>query len=173
MALRVSLREPRASDRDEFLRLVRESRRLHRPWVVPPADAAAFARFLQRARTGNVITRLVCEQPGGRIAGVVSVSEIVRGNLQSAYLGYYAHAVFAKRGIMTEALRFVLRHAFTRARLHRIEANIQPGNTASIHLVKRLGFRLEGFSPRYLKVAGRWKDHERWAITREDWRAAR
>lgn len=165
------LRKPRASDRDEFLEFVRRSRRLHRNWATPPSDSAAFARFLRRSKSENVITFLVCERTTGRIAGVVSVSEIVRGNFQSAYLGYYGHAEFAGRGLMTEAVALVLRHVFTRAGLHRVEANIQPENARSIRLVRRLGFRLEGFSPRYLKVSGRWKDHERWAITREDWRA--
>ena len=74
---------------------------------------------------------------------------------------------------MTEALQLVLREAFTKLGLHRLEANIQPGNTASIALAKRCGFELEGFSPRYLKVGGRWRDHERWAIRAETWRALR
>jgi ribosomal-protein-alanine N-acetyltransferase len=167
----VFLRKPRASDEDEFLRLVRESRRLHRPWTMPPADAAGFARFLRRSKQDNVITVFACERESGRIVGVFTVSEIVRGNFQSAFLGYYAHAEFAGRGLMSEALGILLRHVFTRAGLHRLEANIQPGNLPSIRMVRRLGFRREGFSPRYLKVAGRWKDHERWAITRDDWLA--
>lgn len=73
---------------------------------------------------------------------------------------------------MSEALDLTLRHAFGALRLHRVEANVQPDNTASIALVRRAGLRLEGFSPRYLKVAGRWRDHERWAITVEDRRTA-
>ena len=74
-------------------------------------------------------------------------------------------------GYMTEALQLALHYAFKSLRLHRLEANIQPSNAASIALVKRAGFVLEGYSERYLKVCGRWRDHERWAITAERWRA--
>jgi ribosomal-protein-alanine N-acetyltransferase len=70
---------------------------------------------------------------------------------------------------MSEGLRMVLRRAFRMHRLHRVEANIQPGNRASRRVVGRLGFRREGFSPRYLKIGGRWCDHERWALTHEEW----
>jgi ribosomal-protein-alanine N-acetyltransferase len=69
---------------------------------------------------------------------------------------------------MTEGIRLVLRHIFGRQGLHRIEANIQPDNVRSAHLVERIGFRKEGFSPRYLKIRGRWRDHERWAILAEE-----
>ena len=74
---------------------------------------------------------------------------------------------------MAEGIELILRHAFRRLGLHRVEANLQPGNRASRALVRRAGFRQEGFSPRYLKIAGRWRDHERWAITLEDFRVRR
>jgi ribosomal-protein-alanine N-acetyltransferase len=72
---------------------------------------------------------------------------------------------------MSEGMDLLLRHVFTELRLHRIEANIQPGNKASIAPVQRAGFVREGLSERYLKLGGRWRDHERWAIRSEQWRA--
>jgi ribosomal-protein-alanine N-acetyltransferase len=69
---------------------------------------------------------------------------------------------------MTEAVRMTVQHAFEEIGLHRLEANIQPGNVRSIALVERLGFRYEGFSPRYLKIGGVWCDHQRWAILADE-----
>jgi [ribosomal protein S5]-alanine N-acetyltransferase len=145
------------------------SRRLHASWVAPPLDAVAYQAFLARARRPNALTMLACLQESGAIAGVFNLSEIVRGPLESAYLSYYAGAPYSGRGLMTEGLRLLLRHAFAHLRLHRLEANIQPTNRASIALVERCGFDLEGFSPRYLKIANRWRDHQRWAIRAEVW----
>jgi ribosomal-protein-alanine N-acetyltransferase len=109
----------------------------------------------------------------GELAGVINISQIVRGNFCSAYLGYYSFVPHNGHGYMKRGLAAVLREAFSRHGLHRLEANIQPGNSESRALVQRAGFRLEGFSPRYLKIGGRWRDHERWAITAEDWRGRR
>jgi ribosomal-protein-alanine N-acetyltransferase len=70
-------------------------------------------------------------------------------------------------------MRLMLEETFTALHLHRLEANIQPGNVASIALAEGCEFEYEGFSPRCLEVGGRWRDHERWAITREAWVARR
>jgi len=169
---RVVLRTPDASDRDELLRLARASRRLHRRWVDPPPDASAFGSFLQRRRLSSVRTFLVVRREDGVIVGVFTLSQIFHGNFRSAYLGYWVGAPYAGQGYMSEGMALLLRRAFGRLRLHRVEANVQPGNVASRALVRRTGFRLEGFSPRYLKIGGRWRDHERWAITVEDFRAS-
>src|SRR5262249_54538505 len=148
--------------------LARGSLPLHRPWVYPPTTAPAVARWLRTAGP-NRHRLLVCRRSDGAIVGVVNVSEIVRAAFPSAYLRYYAFRPHAGQGHMTEGLALVLRHAFRSLRLHRLEANIQPGNHPSRKLARRLGFRKEGFSPRYLKIGGRWRDHERWAIVRETW----
>ena len=109
----------------------------------------------------------------GAILGSINLSEIVRGPFESAYIGYQIGAPFARQGYMTEALSLALRIAFSRLRLHRVEANIQPRNVASVALARRAGFRREGLSRRYLKIGGRWRDHERWALLAEEWRADR
>ena len=99
---------------------------------------------------------------------MINLSHIVRGPLQSVYLGYYGFLPYARSGLMYEGMLLVLRHAFRKLKLHRVEANIQPNNHASIALARKCGFVREGFSRRYLKIAGRWRDHERWALLAED-----
>ena len=169
----VLLRHPAARDRDEFLERVRASRKLHGRWVSAPADVEAFAAWLKRTKGSDVESLLVCRRDDGAIAGVYNISQIFYGHFCSAYLGYYAFAPFGGRGYMREGLQLALRHAFGPLGLHRVEANIQPENAPSIALVAGAGFRLEGLSPRYLKIAGRWRDHERWAILAEEFRPQR
>ena len=173
--LRVSLEVPARRFKAEFLARVEVSRRLHRPWVAAPNTPELFLGLLRRARKATQRSFFVCLIETGELAGVINLNEIVRGSFQSAYLGYYAFAPFSGQGFMSEALSLVLDRAFGELGLHRLEANVQPRNQPSSRLVSRLGFRLEGFSPRYLKIAGRWRDHERWAILAEEWsrRAAR
>jgi ribosomal-protein-alanine N-acetyltransferase len=164
----IRLEEPSVRRAEAFVAAVQRSRSLHRRLVTPPRTPGAFREYVARCRRPSHIGRLVC-LPDGDLVGVVNVSEIVRGAFRSGYLGYYAFAPHGGRGYMTEALDLLIAQSFRTHRLHRLEANIQPGNARSIALVQRLGFRLEGFSPRYLKIAGRWRDHERWALTIEDW----
>jgi [ribosomal protein S5]-alanine N-acetyltransferase len=170
---RVLLRPPTAADEDEFTASMRASRAHHRPWIYMPETAERYAAYLARVGDPRAAPFLACRVEDGAIVGFLNISEIVRGSFKSAFLGYGGVARFAGQGYMSEAMWLVLREAFVTLGLHRLEANIQPGNAASIKLAKRCGFELEGFSPRYLKVGGRWRDHERWAIREETWRAAR
>jgi len=168
---RVILRPPGPADEDRFLAAMRASKRAHRPWLYPPLDSEAYHAYLARL-DDRKFGYLACRLDDDAIVGWLNVSEIVRGALQGAFVGYGGIAAHAGRGYMTEALRLVVRDAFGTLGLHRLEANIQPGNLASIALARRCGFEKEGFSPRYLKVGGRWRDHERWAIRADSVRPA-
>jgi ribosomal-protein-alanine N-acetyltransferase len=153
-----------------FLAAARASRALHAPWTSPPSTAHRFRAYVQ-ARSNERNVSYLAFSSDGALLGVVNISEIVQGAFWSAYLGYYVFAPHQKRGVMSTVLSLVVTRAFRTHRLHRVEANIQPDNRASLQLVRKLGFRKEGLSLRYLKIGGVWRDHERWAITREEWRA--
>jgi ribosomal-protein-alanine N-acetyltransferase len=170
---RVMLLPAARRDRADFVTAMRASANLHQPWISPPLDGEAFDAVLERARGESFEFMLVRRRSDAAIAGYFDVSQIIRGPLQSAFLGYGGVAALAGQGYMSEGLRLLLRHAFEELRLHRIEANIQPDNERSLALVRRAGFVREGFSERYLKIGGRWRDHERWAIRVEQWQEAR
>ena len=170
---RIYVRFLEAADSEEFIALNRASRSFHRGLASPPVRADQFHALLDRCRRPDMTCFLICRVEDGAIVGSINLSQIFRGGFQSAYLGYHVGAKFAHQGYMSEALGLVLRYSFEKLRLHRLEANIQPSNYASIALVKRAGFVHEGFSRRYLKICGRWRDHERWAIIVEDWKAKR
>jgi len=165
---RVELRDLVLSDREAFLEMVRESRELHRPWTYPPERADQFDDLVSRTVRDDFACLAAVLTGSGDLVGIFTVSQIVRGYFQSAYLGYYANASHAGKGLMSEAMALVLDHAFGPLSLHRLEANIQPGNAPSIALARGAGFRLEGYSPRYLLIGGRWRDHERYAITADE-----
>ena len=128
----VYLRHPGARDREEFLEAVRRSRRLHGSWVEPPGDDEAFAAYLHRLRQANAHGFLVRTNDDGSLAGAITISQIVLGPFRSGYLGYYAFEPHAGRGLMREGLDLTVRYAFGTLGLHRLEANVQPGNAASI-----------------------------------------
>lgn len=167
MTPRITLARAIQADRADLIRANQESRAYHLPWVEPFTDDAGFDAWLARSLTGPHVG-LIARAADGRIAGVVNLNEIVMGGFRSCYLGYYGMAWCAGQGLMTEAVRLATRFAFGAFGLHRVEANIQPDNLRSIALVRRLGFQREGFSPRYLRIGGKWRDHERWALLVDD-----
>lgn len=152
------------ADQAEFIAAALRSRKLHSPWVTPPVGPSSFEALALRSQGPVHLGYLVRHARTDALVGFINISNIVRGYFQSAYLGYYAFSGHERQGLMRAALRLAVRLAFTELKLHRLEANIQPGNVASIALVQSCGFRKEGYSPRYLKIRGRWRDHERWAI---------
>jgi [ribosomal protein S5]-alanine N-acetyltransferase len=95
----------------------------------------------------------------GRIAGRVTLTAIVRGPLRSCTLGYWVDADRGSRGLATAAVADIARVAFGALGLHRIEAGTLVDNTRSQRVLEKNGFRRFGLAPRYLHIAGDWRDH--------------
>ena len=169
MLPRVYIRSPVDDDWSTLHELHQRSANYHFPWAEPALSEEGCKRYIRRSQTEAFVGLLIWHAIEHRLVGVANLSQIFYVSFQNAYLGYYGGVDYAGQGLMTEGVRLVLNHAFDTLKLHRIEANIQPGNIASIKLVKRLGFANEGFSRQYLKINGEWRDHERWAITVENW----
>lgn len=158
----VYLRKPQINDLAEIKEAYEHSVQLHKPWTYPPSD---FQYYLAQEHR-----YFVCLEEDHTIVGTFNISNIIRGYFHSAYLGYEVFHPYQGQGYMKEGLKLLLKEAFENLNLHRLEANIQSENIASIHLVANAGFIKEGFSRQYLRVGGKeWKDHERWAILNYDW----
>lgn len=164
----ILIREPQLEDESRFLAAMQRSVEFHSPWTKAPITTQQFHEYIERYQQINQKSYLICNDKE-HILGVFNINEIVRGLFQSAYLGFYAVLDYSNKGYMSAGLKLVLEKVFTNLALHRLEANIQPENIKSINLVKANGFKKEGYSPRYLKINDEWRDHERWAITYEDW----
>ena len=131
-------------------------------------DSEGFDAWFSGLVGGANIGFIAREIASGGVVGSIDLSGISIKNFQSAYLGYYGMVDFAGRGLMKEAIRKAVRYAFTEIGPHRLEASIQPANIRSIELIKRIGFRKEGFSPRYLRINGVWCDHEHWVLLSDE-----
>jgi [ribosomal protein S5]-alanine N-acetyltransferase len=176
---RVIVRYVVEQDEQEFTELAGKSVDLHRPWIHAPATASEFQRFLAHLNSGSREEGsegligdspqglVVCDRGTSAIVGFINLNEIVLGPYRRGLLGYGVFEPYAAQGYMTEGLREVLSYSFNRLKLHRLEADIQPGNDRSKKLVKRLGFICEGLSAGFICIDGEWTDHERWAITSE------
>lgn len=176
---RVFLRPPQPTDQREFLALRRASRDFHAPFEVRPppgVDATgprAFRAFLEQGPGRGRERWLICSEKTEKILGAISLSAIRGEPFRSAVIGYWIGQPHARRGYMKEALPLALRRAFGKLALRRVEAAVLPENLASKRVLRSVGFLEEGLSRDYVRVAGRWRDHERWALLSRDWKGGR
>jgi ribosomal-protein-alanine N-acetyltransferase len=170
---RVYLRKLRAADREEYVQRMIDSRAMHGRYVNPMTKPSDFDALIPRLRQTNRLMTAACLRDTHAIVGAINLNEIVRGITQTCYIGYQAFTPYDSKGLMTESLALILTHAFRDLKLHRVEAGIQPENIKSIALVQRLGFRYEGLAKRLIKIQGRWRDHQRWAILAEEWKPSK
>lgn len=169
MDVRVRLVRPSKKYAAEYLSAIERSRKLYRNLMTPVVTEPGFEKLVNHARSPQCSNHFVVLKETSELVGAINIENIAGGFFQSATLGYYAFLPHAGKGLMREGLIQAVDHGFRALKLHRLEANIQPMNRRSIDLVASLGFELEGMSPRFLKICGRWRDHERWALRVEDW----
>ena len=143
---------------------IRRSRALHRSWVQVPTSAKAFQRYVQDMNTADDQAYVAIRIDTRERVGVIELQDIFRGDFQNAYLIYYVFEGQQHKGFMKAAVQQVIAKAFGPMKLHRLEANIQSNNAASIAVIKACGFEKEGLSRRFLRKNGEWRDHERWSL---------
>lgn len=176
---RLTLRPLSEDDRTEYLRMEAASEAHARAWLPTPDPALTaserFTRTLEtslREEKAGTGLRRIGVLDDGRIATVVALSQIFRGPFLSCYAGWRSSAECLGQGLCTEAMRGLLDIAFAEPPdglgLHRVQANIIPGNAASLRVAEKLGMRREGYALRYLKIDGRWQDHAMFAILADE-----
>jgi [ribosomal protein S5]-alanine N-acetyltransferase len=171
----VEIRPLGAEDAEAVAALLRRNRAYLEPWEPRRPEswftlegqrealaAAAALRAEDRAYRFGILA-------AGELVGQVALSNVLRGPLDGANLGYWVDASSTGRGYATSAVVLAVRFGFEEIRLHGVEAAVMPRNIASIRVLQKAGFRREGLAPRYLRIAGEWEDHELFAITREEW----
>jgi ribosomal-protein-alanine N-acetyltransferase len=164
------------ADAEELAALLRANREHLEPWD-PERDESYYTTTGQWQiisdvlRAGNALPHAIVED--GRIIGRVNLSNVVHGAFQSASLGYWVAADVAGRGVASAAVAAVVEAAFTTYGLHRVEAGTMLHNVRSQRVLERNGFERFGTAPRYLHIAGDWRDHHLYQLLAENWLAAR
>ena len=103
------------------------------------------------------------------IIGDITLSNIICGVLQSAFIGYKLDEQKNGRGLMREGLQAVIEYAFSELNLHRVEAHIIPRNERSIRVIEALGFEKQGYMKEYLLINNKWEDHLSYALVNRQW----
>lgn len=174
---RVGLRPVHRTDAPAWVRVRDRNRRWLLPWEATAPDSrlapqtpAVYRSMIRglrsQARLGLALPWVITYD--GDFAGQLTISNIVRGSLNSGHAGYWVDERVAGRGVMPTALALAVDHSFGPVGLHRIEANIRPENSASRRVVEKLGFRDEGLHERYLHINGAYRDHLCFAVTVEE-----
>ncbi|HZA19149.1 MAG TPA: GNAT family protein [Pseudonocardiaceae bacterium] len=173
----VALRPVRLRDGAAWSRLRLRDEAYLRPWE-PEAEGAWVERSTtmtwpvlcsgQRAtaRRGQALPFGITLD--GQLAGQLTLGNVVRGSLRSAWVGYWVESTVAGGGVATAAVALAVDHAFGPVGLHRVEATVRPENVASLRVLAKLGFRDEGLLRRYLEVDGAWRDHQLLALLEDE-----
>lgn len=174
---RVALRVVHRRDADPLRSLLERNRHWLRRWeATHPSGRGAEPGSVSMRPTVRLLRRQLSLGSGvpfvvlydGEVVGQLSVSEVSGGALQSAQIGYWVSEHVAGRGIAPTAVALAIDYLFDELRLHRVEICIRPENTASLRVVEKLGLRAEGRRDAYIHIDGAWRDHDCFAVTREE-----
>ena len=170
--MRVYIRPPQPGDEAAYREAVLRSADHLSPWN--PVEPDGLPDLLRRQGPA-LRSFMIFDSEDDGLVGRVNVANIVRARFCNGALGYDSYVPYAGTGRMSEGMRLIIDRCFESAPqglgLHRLEINVQPENDRSAGMARRLGFRHEGFSPRMLFLNDEWRDHERFALTAEEWPA--
>jgi len=175
---RIVVRTPQTEDAAQWISVREKNRKILQPlepeWGSGRLTAARFRKRLERQALNWKADRsyafLVFLKENDALIGGININNVCRDAAQFASLGYWLDCGHEGRGYMTEALSLVIRHAFTKLKLHRLNAGTLPHNKRSIRLLTRLGFKKEGFAEKYLEINGDWQDHILFGLNVENWK---
>ena len=167
IAPRVLVRPIELGDEQEYLKNYKASKSELKPWVDVPTTSQAFRKYVHEMLTEENKSFVVVEKHTKVMIGIVELRDIYMFDFKNSYIIYFGFKGLLRQGLMALAVRKIIKLAFKTLKLHRLEANIQPTNIASRALAKSCGFKLEGYSPKFIKKNGYWRDHERWALLNE------
>lgn len=177
----VTLRPPRLRDARVWSEIRMRNQRWLEPWEPSsplPWDErnsssawpSLHSAFKKSARAGMMLPFMIMY--GQRLAGQVTVSNIVHGIQRSCTLGYWVDGALAGRNIVPTAVALTIDHCFREVYLHRVQIDIRPENRASLRVVEKLALRQEAYFQRYLDIDGDWRDHVGFAVTVEEMHGA-
>lgn len=153
-------------DAEELARLLVTNREFLEPHE-PERPEGFFAAAGQRERLATA-EHLYGILDHRALAGTIALSNVVRGNFESATVGYWVDQDRNGRGLATRGLAALVEVAFGELGLHRLEAGALVDNVASQRVLEKNRFTRIGVAPRYLRVAGEWRDHVLFQRVAED-----
>ncbi|MGB3699412.1 MAG: GNAT family protein [Gordonia sp. (in: high G+C Gram-positive bacteria)] len=173
----VTVRPVRMRDASDWSRLRIKNQNQLLPWEPtgqgswdarhqPSSWAPMFSLLKNEAKHGTMLPFVI--EVDGRYAGQLTIGNVQRGAVRSAWIGYWVDADAAGGGVASAAVALGVDHAFGAVGLHRLEATVQPDNHASQAVLGKVGFRNEGLLKRYMDVNARWRDHLLFALTAEE-----
>ena len=169
----VEVRPLRLRDWRQLEAILQAERKWLEPWEATVPGGSRFLdvkgmvrNLLRQHRDGSAIAAII--EYRGKMVGQLNVANILYGSVSSGSIGYWVSEKCAGKGITPAAVALIVDYMFIRMGLHRAEIAIRPENKASLRIVEKLNFRHEGTKQRFIHIDGDWRDHEVFALTREE-----